>query len=217
MAEKSPKLDIELGVKGARKVEKALGKVEASVDELSDGLEEAGKQGEGGSGFSKLSDKLTEMPGPLGDVGSKFSGLGNMLGAGGPVGVALTAAVAAFAAVGTAIGVSVAKVSGMEKELRPMVERSGLAAESLQVLTKAAERLGSEDGLEGVTDASQELQLRLAEVVQDGTGPAVAAFEKLGLSSEELINKSPEESLLATITALQGSQTPLTGNLLPTS
>ena len=204
MAEKSPKLDIELGVKGARKVEKALGKVEASVDELSDGLEEAGKQGESGSGFSKLSDKLTEMPGPLGDVGSKFSGLGNMLGAGGPVGVALAAAAAAFAAVGAAIGVSVAKVSGMEKELRPMVERSGLAAESLQVLTKAAERLGSEDGLEGVTDASQELQLRLAEVVQDGTGPAVAAFEKLGLSSEDLINKSPEESLLATITALQG-------------
>ena len=51
------------------------------------------------------------------------------------------------------------------------------------MLTKAANRLGSEDGLEGVTDGAQELQLRLAEAVQDGTGPAVAAFEKLGLSS----------------------------------
>ena len=64
--------------------------------------------------------------------------------------------------------------------------------------------LGSEDGLEGVTDGAQELQLRLAEAVQDGTGPAVAAFDKLGLSSKDLIDASPEESFLAVITALQG-------------
>ena len=203
MAERLRKLDIELGTKGAKKVEKALKGVEASVDDVADGLETAGKQGERGSGFSKLGDKLMEMPGPLGDIGSKFGGLGSMLASGGPVGIALTAVAAAFVAVGAAIGVSVAKVSNLEKELRPMVERSGIAAEQLQILTKAAERAGSEDGLEGVTDASQELQLRLAEVVQDGTGPAVAAFEKLGLSSEELINKSPEESLRLTLSALQ--------------
>ena len=72
------------------------------------------------------------------------------------------------------------------------------------MLAESAKRAGSEDGLEGVTDGSQELQLRLAELVQDGTGPAGAAFGKLGLSSEDLIDKSPEEAFLATVTALQG-------------
>ena len=60
---------------------------------------------------------------------------------------------------------AVKKIIDTERGLRPMIERSGLAAESLQVLTQAAERLGSEDGLEGVTDSSQELQLRMSEAV----------------------------------------------------
>ena len=45
--------------------------------------------------------------------------------------------------------------------------------------------------------------MRLAEAVADGTGPAVEAFAKLGLASEDLIKKSPEESFLDVIGALQ--------------
>ena len=58
------------------------------------------------------------------------------------------------------IASAVGKVTSLEKELRPMIQRSNLSAESLQVLSKAANRLGSEDGLDGVTDSAQELQLR---------------------------------------------------------
>ena len=60
----------------------------------------------------------------------------------------------------------------LEKALRPMVERSGLASDSLQLLAKAAEVAGSEDGLEGVTDSAQELQLRLGGggARRDGSG-----------------------------------------------
>ena len=82
---------------------------------------------------------------------------------------------------GAAIFGSVKSVIELEKELRPMVERSGLAAESLQALTEAAKRAGSEDGLEGVTDAAQELQLRLAEAATMGSGAAVDALDSLGL------------------------------------
>ena len=85
-----------------------------------------------------------------------------------------------------------------------MIQRSNLSAESLQVLSKAANVLGSEDGLDGVTDSAQELQLRLAEASQDASGPAVEAFAKLGLSSAALIEASPEDSFLQVITALQG-------------
>ena len=81
-------------------------------------------------------------------------------------------------AVAVALGKMVGRIVDAEKALRPMVERSGLASDSLQLLAKAAEVAGSEDGLEGVTDSAQELQLRLAEVVQDGTGPAAEAFRR---------------------------------------
>ena len=47
------------------------------------------------------------------------------------------------------------------------------------------------------------MQLRLAEVVQDGTGPAAEAFRKLGISAQDLIDKSPEEMLLTVLAALQ--------------
>ena len=121
-------------------------------------------------------------------------------------GIPTPALVATGAVVGLG-GALLGTVNGIretERELRPMIERSNLSAETLQVMAIAAQRLGSEDGLEGVTDSAQELQLRLSEVVLDGTGPAVAAFERLGLSSQELIRQSPEQAFLATITALQG-------------
>ena len=150
-----------------------------------------------------------------GRVQKSFSGAGNSVkglaggipGVGGALSALTSPAGAATAAIGlvvAGIGAAVGKVSSLEKELRPMIQRSNLSAESLQVLSKAANVLGSEDGLDGVTDSAQELQLRLAEASQDASGPAVAAFEKLGLSSADLIEASPEESFLAVITALQG-------------
>ena len=146
----------------------------------------------------KKTGKLTKaLKGAAGEVPVLGGALSKMVS---PMG-ALTVGVGALAAGLTA---AVTKVTAMEKELRPMIQRSGIAGESLQVLARAAKELGSEDGLEGVVDGAQELQLRLAEAVQDGTGPAVAAFEKLGLASQELINASPEQSFLATIEALQG-------------
>ena len=150
-----------------------------------------------------------------GRVQKSFSGAGDSVkglagripGVGGALGALTSPAGAATAAIGlvvAGIGAAVGKVTSLEKELRPMIQRSNLSAESLQVLSKAANVLGSEDGLDGVTDSAQELQLRLAEASQDASGPAVAAFEKLGLSSADLIAASPEDSFLQVITALQG-------------
>ena len=150
--------------------------------------------GKMGGAFQRMGGKIQGAAGKVPIIGSSLAQLVT------PAGLAT----AAIGAVTAAIAGSISKVTSLEQELRPMIARSGLTAESLQVLSEAARQLGSEDGLDGVTDGAQELQLRLAEAVQDGTGPAVAAFEKLGLSAQDLINSSPEESLLATITALQG-------------
>ena len=143
--------------------------------------------------FSKFGSTVKSAAGQVPILGGALQQMLTPMGA---------ATVAGTAFVGFLVS-SVKHVIDLEKNLRPMIERSNLSAESLQELTKVAERLGSEDGLEGVTDGAQELQLRLAEAVADGTGPAVEAFAKLGLASEDLIKKSPEESFLDVIGALQ--------------
>ena len=116
----------------------------------------------------------------------------------------ITAIAVGVGAVAVALGKMVGRIVDAEKALRPMVERSGLASDSLQLLAKPLlKRQGRKTVLEGVTDSAQELQLRLAEVVQDGTGPAAEAFRKLGISAQDLIDKSPEDMLLTVVAALQ--------------
>ena len=175
-----------------RAVQAALTRTDKGLDGLGGQAEKSGGRIQGA--FSGAGDSVKGLAGRIPGVGGALSGLVTPAGA----------ATAAIGLVVGGIGAAVGKVSSLEKELRPMIQRSNLSAESLQVLSKAANRLGSEDGLDGVTDSAQELQLRLAEASQDASGPAVAAFEKLGLSSADLIAASPEDSFLQVITALQG-------------
>ena len=146
-----------------------------------------------GKGFAGLGKSLSQVGPKVGGVGLNFAALAN------PMGLA-TAAAGAFAA---AIIGSVTKVTALEKELRPMVERSRIGAESLQILAEAAKRAGSEDGLEGVTDSSQELQLQLGELAILGSGRAKEALEALGLSAKELNDLEPEAAWRRTVEAIQ--------------
>ena len=101
-------------------------------------------------------------------------------------------ATAAIAGVALALKGAVSRVVNLEKELRPMVERSRIGAEALQVLGEAAKRAGSEDGLEAIVDTSQELQLQLGELALTGTTRAIDAFDALGLQAQELQAMEPE-------------------------
>ena len=183
--------------------ERKLGDLTVGVQVDTKGLKTGltGAEGQVGTSSSKMGAKFKALQGKVQGVAGEIPIIGSSLASlVSPAGLATTA----IGLITTAIVGSIKKVVELERELRPLLARSGLTAEGLQALSKAAVRLGSEDGLEGVADSVQELQLRLAEAVQDGTGPAVAAFDKLGLSSLDLINASPEESFLAVITALQG-------------
>ena len=174
-------------------------------DKFKQGLNSARKQT--GDFAAKSEKQVGRVRGAFGKLGTGIKGAAGQVPILGGAMTALANPVTAIAvgvgAVAVALGKMVGRIVDAEKALRPMVERSGIASDNLQLLAKAAEVAGSEDGLEGVTDSAQELQLRLAEVVQDGTGPAVEAFKKLGLSAEDLIDKSPEESFLAVVSALQ--------------
>ena len=176
-----------------------------SADKFKKGLSDARKQT--GDFAAKSEKQVGRVRGAFGKLGGAVKGAAGQVPLLGGAMTALANPVTAIAvgvsAVVVALGKMVGRIADAEKALRPMVERSGLASDSLQLLAKAAEVAGSEDGLEGVTDSAQELQLRLAEVVQDGTGPAAEAFRKLGISAQDLIDKSPEEMLLTVVAALQ--------------
>ena len=180
-----------LVVKGA-KYATGLKKAETQATTTAGKVEK--QSGRMGKAFSNFGEKVKGSAGKIPLVGGALTQM-------------LTPMGAATVAVGALVGgltASVKKIIATEKELRPMIQRSGLAAGSLQVLSKAAERLGSEDGLEGVTDSSQELQLKRLSEAAAGSDSMAERFELLGLSAQELIKMSPEESFLATVTAIQG-------------
>ena len=186
-------------------------------DKFKKGLATARKQT--GDFAAKGEKQVGRVRGAFGKLGTGIKGAAGQVPLLGGAMTALANPITAIAvgvgAVAVALGKMVGRIVDAEKALRPMVERSGLASDSLQLLAKAAEVAGSEDGLEGVTDSAQELQLRLAEVVQDGTGPAAEAFRKLGISAQDLIDKSPEDMLLTVLPRCRTSPTRPTVNSWP--
>ena len=110
---------------------------------------------------------------------------------------------AAAAGVATGFIRTVHGITAFEQALRPAIERSRIAAESLQVLAEAAKRAGSEDGLEAVVDASQELQLELGLIAAEGDSRALPFLERLGLKAEELRAMEPEAAFRAVVEQLQ--------------
>ena len=121
-------------VKG-REYARGLQKAEKQAKVAGDKVEKQGNRMT--AAFSKVGKGVQNTAGKIPVLGGALSQLATPLGA-----VTL--------GVGLLVGgltSAVKKILDTERGLRPMVERSGLAAESLQVLTQAAERLGSEDGL----------------------------------------------------------------------
>ena len=141
----------------------------------------------------------------LGKTEKKTKGaLGKIGGAiGGVAKAAVLGGVGAIVGAAGAVGALVAKYSALNNELKTAAARTGMAKDELHILRNVAEKLGSEDGLEGVTDSAQELALRLQDMTKDGYR-ADAALAELGLQGEKLREMSPKDALLATIAALQG-------------
>lgn len=143
--------------------------------------------------FGKVGASVKNAAGQVPFLGGALTQLATPVGA-------ITLAVGGLAAV---LGGSVKKIINVERELRPMIERSRIGAEALQVLAEAAERAGSEDGLEGVVDTSQELQLQLGELALTGAGRAKEALAALGLEAQRLQEMKPEEAWRLVVQEIQ--------------
>lgn len=138
------------------------------------GLEEAGRAAKNtGSRISKFSKDARKSFSEAAKTARMYSGI----------------AVAAASAAGAAM-----VKSGLSQvdTLAKTSDKLGIATESLAKLRFAAEQTGVSQKTLDV--GLQRFTRRLADAAT-GTGPAVSAFEALGLSAEELVNKSPDEAL----------------------
>lgn len=196
----------------------------AAADGFGKSVEKAGKSG---LKFNELSGILSALPGPLGNIAGRFSGissaaegLGRVFNGGLNAGISslsaqfsslLTPANIAVGAFGAAAAGSAALVRGLV-DLEGRVEQLGNAAlrlgtdfQTIQVLNEAASRSGV--AIDALAAGIQKLAVNIDEA-RSGTGKAAEAFRELGVSQEELATLDPATLAQRTADALQGIEDP---------
>ena len=184
--------------------------------------------GDGGTlKFNELSGILSALPGPIGNVAGRLSGLssaGEGLGrifSGGlsqgisgigasvaglinPVTVGI-AAVVGFGAAAAAVARGLVDLEDRVEKLGNTADKLGVSFEFIQTLEEAGNRSGV--SIESVSTAFGKLQKVLAGADEESKA-ATEALSKLGVSFSDLENLSPEEQIRLIGEKLQGIEDP---------
>jgi hypothetical protein len=206
--------------RGVAQADAALAKAGGSAEKFSDEVEKAATEG---LKLNELSGILAVLPGPLGNIAGRFSGVSsaaeglNRVFSGGlrsgiaSVGTQLaglanpvTVAVAAFTAFGTAAAAVVRGLAALDERIEQLSNaalRLGTDFQTIQILDEAAKRGGI--SIDALAAGIQKLSVNIDEA-RSGTGKAAEAFRELGISQEELANLDPAELAQRTSQALQG-------------
>ena len=148
---------------------------------------------------AKISLDSADYEKGIGEAKSSFSGLGSAIASGAKtIG---KAGVAAFTAIGTAIGGATTALISNAKEtaayadnIDKMSQKMGFSTDAFQEWDFIMQHNGSS------IEAVKSSMLKLDKALESDTD----AWEKLGLSQEQLLSMSPEEKFEATVKALQG-------------
>lgn len=152
-------------------VEKATEDATQERKELHNSRDDGGGGGGGGMGMLGLGG----IGGGLKALVSKGTAAASAIGAVGAAAAVATKQVADFAAAQAEAG----------QQLKVAEAQSGASAQEIQELFLVARRLDSTVDLDAIRDAFKELALRTEEA-REGTGEAKEAFDRLGISMEEL-------------------------------
>lgn len=177
--------------------------------------------------FNELSGVLSAIPGPIGNVAGRLSGLasaGEGLGrvfSGGltqglaSVGTSVAglinpftaglAAAAAFGAGAAAVAKGLVSLEDRVEALGNAADKLGVSFEFIQTIEAAATRSGT--SLESVSGAMGRLQKVLAGADEESK-QATAALAKLGISFSDLETLSPEEQITTIGERLRGIEDP---------
>jgi hypothetical protein len=186
--------------------------------------------GDGGTmKFNELSGVLSALPGPIGNVAGRLSGLSSageglskVFGGGAGLSGGLAnigasvaglvnpftvglAAVAAFGAGATAAARGLLDLEDRVERLGNTADKLGVSFEFIQVLEEAGNRSGV--SIESVSSAFGKLQKTLAGADEESRA-ATEALGRLGISFTDLENLSPEEQIRLVGEQLQGIEDP---------
>jgi hypothetical protein len=172
-------------------------------------IEDAGKQGV--LKFNELSGILSALPGPIGNVAGRLSGLasageglarvfsGGLQNGLASIGASVaglvnpfTAGAAAFAALGAgavAAGRNLVQLEGEVERLGQLADRVGVSFSFIQVLEAAALQTGT--SVEQLGGGFTRF-LRAVNEARDGTKSAVEAFKNLRISTDAVRDGNPE-------------------------
>ena len=217
-------IDAETYARGISEADAALKKATDAASNLSGETAKAAAQG---LKFNEISGILATLPGPLGSIAGRFSGfssaaegLNRVFTGGLSVGVRsissqLTAlatplnigiaSFAAFGAAATAITRGLVDLEGRVEQLGNTALRLGTDFETVQILDEAAKRSGV--SIDSLAAGIQSLAVNINEA-RSGTGKAAEAFDKLGISQQELLDLDPSALAQRTAAALQSIEDP---------
>ena len=217
-------IDEQTYARGVAQADAALAKATKSADTFANETARAAKEG---LKFNEISGIFAALPGPLGNIAGRFSGIAsaseglNRVFAGGlttglrTLGTQLSslatplnlgvAAFAAFGAAATAITRGLADLEGRVEQLGNTALRLGTDFQTIQVLDEAARRSGV--AIDALAAGIQKLAVNINEA-RSGTGKAADAFRELGITQEELLTLDPASLAEKTAAALQMIEDP---------
>lgn len=200
-----------------------------SAESAAQGYDKAA-EGAGKAGtlaFNELSGILAAIPGPIGNIAGRLSGLssaaeglGRVFSADLSNGFAAigssvaqlanpftlaVAGIAAFGAAASAISNGLSALSGRIEQLQNTASRLGTTFEFVQVLEEAAKRSGV--AVDQLATGLQKFAVNV-DKAREGGNTAAAAFDRLGISQEELQNTDPTELAGRVADALDGIEDP---------
>jgi hypothetical protein len=209
--------------KAAAELDRAAG----AADKFGDSVDGAG---DGGTmKFNELSGVLSALPGPIGNVAGRLSGLASageglskVFGGGAGLSGGLAnigasvaglvnpftvglAAVAAFGAGASAVASGLLDLEDRVEKLGNTADKLGVSFEFIQTLEEAGNRSGV--SIESVSSAFGKLQKTLAGADEESRA-ATEALGRLGISFSDLEKLSPEEQVRLVGEQLQGIEDP---------
>jgi len=196
----------ERAAKGLTDAERAARGFEVATEATADNAAKTTLQ------FNELSGVFAVLPGPLGNIAGRISGIASageglsrvfagglrqgITNVAGSFSSLLTSTnialggIAAFGAAAVAITRGLVDLEARVKSLGASADQLGVSFQTIQVLEEAAARAGT--SIEAASAGIQKFAARIDDA-RSGTGAAAEAFRELGISQEELANTAPTE------------------------
>lgn len=201
----------------------AFVRAESAAKGYDSAVEKAGKQGN--LAFNELAGTLAILPGPIGNVAGRLSGISSAAeglnrifsngGGIGQFGVAIAGLVnpttlalgglAAFGAGAVAVGRGLVQLEGEVERLGNLADKLGTSFDFIQVLEDAAKRSG---GSVDQLSAGFSRFLKTLNDARSGSEGAVGAFGRLGIGLNAVRDATPEQLFRDAAQAITGIEDP---------